>query len=349
MSRSIARAPYLAACLSTLVVLAPAVAHAQGAGKQAAAQALFEDAKKLMTKGDFAAACPKFNDSQNLDPAPGTQFNLANCYEKVGQTASAWATFKSAAASYRAHSRGDWETKARDRASALEPKLSKLTVVVPPESSVPGLEVKRDGQALSASELGAPIPVDPGDHTIEAAAPGKKPWKTTAKVAPTPGEQKVAVGPLEAEPKAAVVATTPPPATTTTTKPPPATTTTTDTPPPNKGNGQKTAAYVALGVGGVGLVVGSVTGVMAMSKNKTATDACPNDGACRSQDAVDANSSAKSLATVSTIGFIVGGVGLAAGIVLLATAPSSAPKTGSLHIVPTAGPGGGGLAAFGTF
>jgi len=347
MSRSIVRAPYLAACLATLVTLAPAVVHAQGAGKQAAAQALFEDAKKLMIKGNFPAACQKFSDSQNLDPAPGTQFNLADCYEKGGQTASAWATFKSAAASYRAHNRADWETKARGRATALEPKLSKLTVVIPPTSAVPGLEVKSDGQTLSPSELGAPIPVDPGDHVIEASAPGKKPWKTTAKVTPTPGEQKVSVGPLEndAKPPVAVV---PAPTTAPPTTPPPATVAS-DTPPPNKGSGQKTAGYVALGVGGVGLVVGGVTGVMALSKNKTANDACPNDGACANAAAVDANSSAKSLATISTVGFIVGGVGLAAGIILLATAPSSTPKTGSIHVLPTAGPGGGGLAAFGTF
>ncbi len=348
MSRSIARATVLSFSLSLGVsfvaasALSPSVAHAQGAGKQAAAQALFEDAKKLMTKGDYGAACPKFSDSQNLDPAPGTQFNLANCYEKAGQTASAWATFKSAAASYRAHNRADWETKARDRANAIEPKLSKLTVVVPPESAVPGLEVRRDGQALSASELGAPIPVDPGDHAIEASAPNKKPWKSTAKVATTPGEQKFSVGPLEAEAKAPV-AVTPTPASTT-----PPVKVAEDKPPPASGSGRKTAAFVALGIGGAGLIVGGVTGVMALSKNKTANDACPNDGACASKDAVDANSSAKSLATISTVGFIVGGVGVAAGAVLLLTAPS-APKTGSIHVVPTAGPTGGGLAAFGTF
>ena len=343
MTRSIGTALCLATFLA--VAVAPSSAHAQGAGKQAAAQAMFEDAKKLMTKGDFGAACQKFSDSQNLDPAPGTQYNLANCYEKNGQTASAWATFKSAAASYRAHNRAEWETKARDRAAAIEPKLSKLTIVVPAESNVPGLEVRRDGQALSGSELGAAIPVDPGEHVVEATATGKKPWKSTAKVAPTPGEQKFTVGPLEAAPKVA----TPTPAPTTAPTPPPTTVAALPEPPPNKGSGQKTAGFVALGIGGAGLVVGGVTGVMAMSKNKTANDACPNDGACASQAAVDANSSAKSLATISTVGFIVGGVGLAAGIVLLATAPSSTPKTGSLHLVPTAGPSGGGLAAFGTF
>src|SRR5262245_45036936 len=108
------------ATAALLTCARPRDARAQGASREASAQAVFEDAKKLMAKGDYAAACPKFADSQQLDPAPGTQFNLANCYEKNGQTASAWATFKSAAASYKAHNRPDWETKARDRATALE-------------------------------------------------------------------------------------------------------------------------------------------------------------------------------------------------------------------------------------
>src|SRR5262249_4314765 len=143
---------------------------------QAAAQALFEEARKLMNKGDFQAACPKFADSQQTDPAPGTEFNLANCYEKWGKTASAWATFKSAAASYRAHNRADWEQKARDRAAALESKLSRLTIVVPAETNVAGFEVRRDGSPVGSSEFGTAIPVDPGDHAIDATAPGKKPW-----------------------------------------------------------------------------------------------------------------------------------------------------------------------------
>jgi hypothetical protein len=106
---------------------------------------------------------------------------------------------------------------------------------------------------------------------------------------------------------------------------------------------------VVLGVGAVALGVGVVTGVMAMSKNKSSTDQCPNDGACASKDAVDANSSAKTLGTISTIGFIAGGVGLAAGAILLATAPSSPPKTGRVRFVPTAGPAGAGFSAIGVF
>jgi hypothetical protein len=332
-------------CLTAALGLLPVRAQAQSASKQAAAQSLFEDARKLMNKGDFANACPKFADSQRIDPAPGTEFNLANCYEKAGQTASAWATFKSAAASYRAHNRTDWEQKARERAAAIEPKLSRLTIVVPQEANVSGLEVRRDGSVIGSSEYGSAIPVDPGDHAVEASAPGKKPFKASAKVAPGPGESKVTVGPFENEPQA----TTAPP--TTTPKPGAGTTGPTTAPVEvsTKSSGQKTAGYVVLGVGAVGLAVGAVTGVMAMSKNKSSTDQCPNDGACSSKDAVDANSSAKSLGTISTVGFIVGGVGVAAGAILLLTAPTNPPRTGRVRFVPTAGPGGGGLTAVGVF
>jgi hypothetical protein len=195
--------------------------------------------------------------------------------------------------------------------------------------------------------------VDPGEHVVEATAPGKKPWKTTTKVPTGTGEQKVSVGPLVAEP----VAVTPTPAPPPTPAPANGSATGSDVRPKKGSSAQKTIGYVALGVGVVGLGVGAVTGIMAMSKNKQSTDACPNDGACGSKDALDANKSAKDLGTISTIGFIAGGVCAATGLVLVLTgsgssaqsaSSTSAPKTG-IRIVPTAGASSAGLTAFGVF
>src|SRR5258706_4007829 len=71
------------------------LAHA--AGKNAvAAQALYDEARQLVAAGKFEQACPKLKASYELDPGGGTLLNLADCYERQGKTAQAYATFKDA-------------------------------------------------------------------------------------------------------------------------------------------------------------------------------------------------------------------------------------------------------------
>src|SRR5258708_3181799 len=77
----------------------PSQAHANDV---AMAQSLFDDAKKLVGEGRYADACVKFEQSQKLDPGMGTLFNLADCFEHVGKTASAWAGFLDVAAQAKA-------------------------------------------------------------------------------------------------------------------------------------------------------------------------------------------------------------------------------------------------------
>src|ERR1700677_967970 len=158
----------LAVAALSLGTLAPGRAFAQDASSQAAAQALFEQARQLMADGKFAEACPKLVESERLDPGAGTLLNLGHCYEKNGQTASAWVTFKDAAAAAELKHRADWSKRARERATALEAVISKLTIDVPPEARVAGLQVRRDGVEVGSAVWGTPIPTDPGDHAIEA-------------------------------------------------------------------------------------------------------------------------------------------------------------------------------------
>ena len=81
----------------------------------------------------------------------------------------------------------------------------------------------------------------------------------------------------------------------------------------------RTFAYVAFGVGGAALLVGAVTGILAIGKHGDLKDACP-DATCPSTKQSDVDSY-KTMGTISTVGFVVGGVGVAAGAILLLTAP----------------------------
>lgn len=94
-----------------------------------------------------------------------------------------------------------------------------------------------------------------------------------------------------------------------------------------KGNGMRIGAYVALGVGVVGLGAGTIFGLSAKNKYAEANDItndhenCPPSGPCelpaplfdqREQLGKDGDSAK----TLSLVGFIVGGVGVATGVTL---------------------------------
>lgn len=301
-----------------------AVAHAQTqptAQDQAAAEGLFSDAKKLMAAGAFAEACPKLEESQRLDPAPGTQFKLGECYEQTGKTASAWALFLDVAAAAKSANMPDREKIARDRAAALEPKLSRLVIVV--TSPANGLVVTRDGVTVGSAQWGSGVAVDPGKHPVTATAPGKQSWKTTIDVS---GEgATVTVPPLLDAPAERPHSDAAPPAET------------------SKGLGtQRTFALVAAGVGVVGVGVGSVFGLKDASKLDDAKSLCTGNacnpaGVALRHDAVSAGN-------VSTIAFSVGLVALAGAAVLWFTAPndsSTPPRTG--FVAPKLGLTGSGL------
>jgi hypothetical protein len=308
----------------TVLFLAAPAARAD-ASSAAAAEALYNEGKKAEAKGDFNTACPKFAESQKLDPAAGTLLHLANCYEKTQRLASAWATYLEAAAAAHSQGRADWEKAARTKAAAIEPKVSKLIINV--DAPAAGQVIKRDDVEVAAASVGVPIPVDSGAHTITAEAPKKKPFTTTVDVPGGAAKVEAKVPKLEDAPEA-----TPPPATPQPTKepsPPP--------PPPHEesGSSRKTIGYIVGGVGVVGLGVGAVTGLMAISANNDSKKACPQSGACADKSGVDANDRAKTLGTVSTIGFIAGGVLLAAGAGLVLTAPSSTEKRAARALVPS--------------
>jgi hypothetical protein len=294
-------------------------AQGKSGGNRAAAEALFNQGRELMTAGKFVEACPKFEASQQLDPGLGTMLNLAECYEKTGRTASAWAEYREAIPLARASGSKARQDLATERAQALQERLSTLTIrAMSGEDSNAHLEIRRDGVALQEAELGAPIPVDPGEHVIEAVAPGKQPWSHKVQVGPNAAKVAVEVPALKpstdgaAPPPAAAPATG---AAASTTAPP------ADAAPSDTGSARRTTGLILGGAGVVGIGVGAFFGIQASSKWSDAKGKCSDYPYGCNEDATDLRSSAHSAATVSTVGFIAGGALLAAGAVLYFTAP----------------------------
>jgi hypothetical protein len=298
---------------------AVAFAEPTSADKSLATQ-MFKEGRTLVDQGKFAEGCRKLEESQRLDPGGGTLLNLALCHEKEGRTATAWTEFTEALGIARKDDRPQRAEIAQQHIEALEPTLSRLTIQVPPASDLPDLEIKRDGTAIRKAAWGTAMPIDPGDHIIEAFALGKIPWKQTVAVGGKSESKTIAVPVLDNAP----VAATPVAATSSSSMP----ATYVEVKKPIS-----PAAWVAYGIGAAGIGMGTYFGIRAMSDQQSADDNCPRDRC--NQTGSSANADAIKAANLATVGFGVGILGVGLGTFLLlsrgsTTAPSTAARSGWL-------------------
>jgi hypothetical protein len=341
----------LASLAIAVAAMAPTAALAQSKEDLANADALFNAAKAMLEAGQYADACGKFAESKRLAPGLGVTLYLADCYERIGRTASAWTEFKTAEGLARA--RNDQRADvARGRAQALEAKLDRLTVVVGPTVPRAGLHVLLDGAPVAPEEWGLPVAVDPGDHVVIASAPDQPNRTIPVHVGSENPNATARIDSLEepAAPSQAPVARAAPVQPASTPNLPAPSPAAPETPPTTDPGA--TNRWVGIGVGALGVVgvgIGSAFGLVAQSKksqsnqpgNCDSTDHCSTTGLDLRKDASDA-------ASVSTVFFIVGGVAVAAGVVLILTAPH-APSGVAITLAPAPMPGGGGALVRGTF
>jgi len=331
MKRTSARLRRIAVVVALSGAL-PRGARADEAANKASAQALFDDGKELVKAGKYSDACPKFLESQRLDPRISTQFKLADCYEHVGRTASAWVNFLEVASATKAADDAEREKVARSRAQALEPKLSRLTVRV--STPVAGLVVRRDGVVVGEAQWGTPVPIDAGDHALSAEAPGKQAWSSRVRVSGDGATVAAVVPPLEDAPLEPAATKTAPAARTGSPR-------SDASPETGSGGAQRATGIAASVIGLAGLGVGTAFGVAAMSKQSDSKAYCRSESLC-TQPGLDLVDDAKTAASVSTIAFAAGGVLLVTGVVLVVTAPHRAPRASVLGIAPFAATGGAG-------
>jgi hypothetical protein len=284
------------------------------AQETAAASALFERGLAAMEAGRYDEGCPALEESYRIEPLAGVLFTSAECHAKWGKTATAVAryqdylnAFERMPASQRVKQRGR-DDVAKKQIAALEPKVPKLSVSLPPDAP-PQTVVKRGGVVLGRPSLGVPIPVDPGEHIFTTEVPGGSPHEQRISV--QPGETKSVVleieqaGGPEAKPRAHAAA---------------GAASASSAPEPG-GSSQRTLGYVIGGIGVAGVIAGSVTGALVFSKKSTVDDNC-QDTLCNAEGK-DAADSAKTLGLVSNIAFGVGAAGLLTGAVLILTAPKA--------------------------
>lgn len=300
-----------ATALGSLIALlsaSPAFAEPTAA-QRATAEAMFQQATQLMDERRFAEACEKYAASQELDPALGTQLYLADCYDRAGRTASAWALFREVEQRARRAGQPDRERIAQERAVALEGQLSRLELRVPASREVAGLELFSAGVPVPKASWNAPLPVDPGPIRIEARAPGRRPWSVQVTVAPGPARQTVELPQLAPAPaEKPAVAVTPGQS-------------------EQPSSTQGTAGWILGGAGVVALAVGGFFGYRAYARDKSSKSECRTDtpNAC-TQEGAALREEAREAARLSTIVTAGGAVLLAGGVTLIIAAPSRAPE-----------------------
>ena len=307
----------------------------------AAAEALFDDGRRLFDAEDYESACPKFAESQRLEAATGTLLNLAHCYEKLGRLATAWSTWREAAASAAREDQAEREAHARAKAEELKPMLARLSLIVSESGRPDDLSIRQNGAEQSEGVWGTSLPVDAGTYRIEASAPGYLAWSSEITIAD--GELKsVDVPALQVDPNA--VEATPHPPLVPAPKQEPSSSMN-DSGASSGRSAMKTWGIVFTAAGAGAIAAGTYFGINAIVKNNQSFDNCrpesPNE--CNETGA-GLRDDARTSGTVSSV---LVGVGLAAatsGIVMIILAPS---ENTQIAAAPTSG--GAGLLLQGKF
>lgn len=330
---------WLLAVTLSFSALAPQVAFADEPSPQDIAQArqLGMQAQQAYEAGNYQEADKLFTAACKLySVAPTLTLGLARTHAKLGKFVAAqegynkiireWSTHPSPPPAFK-----DALESARNEVGAVSAHVASVVITVEgPENP----QVTIDGEKVPAATLGLKRPVDPGQHVVKVVADKWKPAESSFTVADA-GSAEVKLKPEKAPDAPAAVAGAPANDPSKIEPPPPAA---------QGGSSNKTLAIVALGVGGAGLAVGAITGVIALGKHGDLNDKCPG-GTCPASAQSDVDGY-KSMGTISTIGFIVGGVGVAAGAVLWFTAPKSTGEAKSSNyatINPYVGVGSAGV------
>jgi hypothetical protein len=278
-----------------------------------AADAAFQEGRRLLAAGQTDEACVKFGESFALDASSGTLMNLALCHEKQEKLATAWSEYLDAARLAREQGRPDRAEVANVKASLIEPRVPKLTPTAP--HPLPGLRVEIDQRTFGEGAPDVAVPIDPGSHQLTASAPGHLPWTMTFEI--KAGEaRRVEIPALDPKPvvaaRAALTPEVPPPAGSSVA--PPVETLT--APAESTERSSPTLGWILTGSGALLLGTGTVFGILSLSDYHSADSLCPTHQSCDTA-AVSKRNSAETAAWVADVTLGVGTAAAAVGGYLL--------------------------------
>jgi len=326
------RGVWTAALAGTLAVSAFTVASdAQAIGPQVLAQnkipawkvkkdakAAYVKGKALMKKGDYAAAAEQFKKADELVPGAAPKYQVAVCYDKLGDAGEAVKAYKNFISSNPGEKYADRVVAAGKRVAELEKQLiGKVSLQITP-ADLPGLAVTVDGNPAAGTDL----ELEPGDHTIIVTADGHTTVTQTINVkAGEPVDLPVTLEPEQA---------TPPP--------PPLPDEIEDDSGSTPGMGLRVAGYVTFGVTVVGGVLTGVFGAMALGSASDFKDTPTTDLADDAEN--------QALLADVFLG-VTGAAAIATGLLLYFgyTADDDGADTANIlvpEIQPYGGPKGGG-------
>jgi hypothetical protein len=323
--------------LLALATSAPAFAQRSAADIETARQ-LYNQGVELRDRGDMRGALEKLKAAHALGNTPITGVELCKTHAALAQPVEAREVCLGVGRIPPLAGETPRSQEARNEAvriaEDMRPKISivRLHIMGVPQGREPIVMV--DGAPVPLAALGEARAVNPGKHDVSARV-GNGP-ETRSQVDLAPGESKDITLPVTAPPPEATPQPYPPQGG--------------ERPPPReRSNGLQTAGLV---IGGIGVGVGAVTGILALSAKSDLDNKC-TDKICGVSDH-DALDSAKRWGNVSTTFFIIGGVGALIALYATVNPPKSSsaaaalpgdpkPALRKVTVSPDFGPGGMGF------
>lgn len=299
--------------------------------KRAAARAHADRGFDLYEQGKYREAVEAFLEAERHHHAPTVVLYRSRAYAKLGWLLQAKTSYQEIASErLDASAPAPFVEAQRDAVkelAALEPRIPGILFVIhgaPPEQ----VEVAVDRYPVPARRRGRPVPLNPGEHVVTIRAPGlpavtRRVLLEEGKIEPivldldrpAPGAGAPAgAGKPEAAPGAPAA--------------PVAVKGEASTGPRvvEPARGSLVPAAIALTAGGLGLGLGAVTGALALGRRSELDGLCPERrcglGSVEDlQQATSAHAAADTLATISTVSLVAGGVAAALGVTLAIVRP----------------------------